>query len=231
IGHAKSAAGAAGLFKAVMALNHRTLPPTAKVEAPNPALNLPSSPFNLTTRARPWVKSAHHPRRASVSSFGFGGSNFHVTLEEHGASARQAPRLRTLPSELYAFSAPSPAALIDTLRNHASALGAANKAADKQRAAEWLAHQSAASFDPSLFARIALVCKDAESLEQELLRAAGQIEGAPERGFSTPTGTHYGVGALEGDVAFLFPGQGSQYVDMGSELAQHFDAAISAWDD
>ncbi|MCB9605484.1 MAG: SDR family oxidoreductase [Polyangiaceae bacterium] len=230
IGHAKSAAGAAGLFKAVMALSHRVLPPTAKVEAPNPALELEASPFNLTTRARPWVKSPTHPRRASVSSFGFGGSNFHVTLEEHASSARRAPRLRTLPTELYAFSAESPSALCATLRQHAQALAQAKKPAAKQRLASWLGHQSCATFDAAQAARVVIVSKDADSLELELTRAAAQIEGAPEQAFATPTGTHYGVGALEGEVAQLFPGQGSQYLDMGSELAQHFDAAIGAWD-
>ncbi|MEZ4375436.1 MAG: beta-ketoacyl synthase N-terminal-like domain-containing protein [Polyangiaceae bacterium] len=231
IGHAKSAAGAAGLFKAVMALSHRVLPPTAKVEAPNPALELEASPFNLTTRARPWVTSPGHPRRASVSSFGFGGSNFHVSLEEHASSARTAPRLRTLPTELYAFSAESPSALCATLRQHAQSLAQAKKPAAKQRLASWLAHQSCEGFDATQPARVAIVSKDADALELELTRAAAQIEGVPAQAFATPSGTHYGVGELEGDVALLFPGQGSQYLDMGSELAQHFDAAIGAWDD
>jgi acyl transferase domain-containing protein len=75
IGHTKGAAGSAGLIKAVLALHHRVLPPTIKVDAPNPALHLDDSPFYLNTRSRPWIRDASHPRRASVSSFGFGGSN------------------------------------------------------------------------------------------------------------------------------------------------------------
>lgn len=96
IGHTKSAAGAAGLLKAVMALRHKVLPPTIKVERPNPALELENSPLYLNTEARPWVKDASQPRRASVSSFGFGGTNFHLTLEEYvpapGVRSRPVPR-------------------------------------------------------------------------------------------------------------------------------------------
>ncbi|MBK8695138.1 MAG: hypothetical protein IPN17_23390 [Deltaproteobacteria bacterium] len=83
IGHTKAAAGAAGLFKAVMALHHKVLPPTIKVDKPNPKLELEKSPFYLNTQRRPWIRDGAHPRRASVSSFGFGGSNFHVALEEY----------------------------------------------------------------------------------------------------------------------------------------------------
>ena len=92
IGHTKAAAGAASLVKAVLALHHRTLPPTIKVQRPNPALQLETSPFYLNTATRPWFHLADHPRRASVSSFGFGGSNFHVTMEEYTGAAT-APRL------------------------------------------------------------------------------------------------------------------------------------------
>ena len=87
IGHTKAAAGAAGLFKAVMALHHKVLPPSIKIDAPNPKLDIEQSAFYLNTRTRPWIRGSAHPRRASVSAFGFGGSNFHVTLEEY-----QAPR-------------------------------------------------------------------------------------------------------------------------------------------
>ncbi len=92
IGHTKAAAGAAGMFKAVMALHHGVIPPTIKVTEPNPELALETSPFYLSTRARPWIRGADHPRRAGVSSFGFGGSNFHVALEEYtGPGQRPAP--------------------------------------------------------------------------------------------------------------------------------------------
>jgi acyl transferase domain-containing protein len=88
IGHTKAAAGVAGLIKAALALHHKVLPPTLKVERPNPKLELEASPFYLNTLSRPWFQKPDHPRRAAVSSFGFGGSNFHVVLEEcYGADS------------------------------------------------------------------------------------------------------------------------------------------------
>ncbi|HTY29442.1 MAG TPA: beta-ketoacyl synthase N-terminal-like domain-containing protein, partial [Mycobacterium sp.] len=83
IGHTKAAAGAAGLIKAVLALQHSTLPGTLKVDRPNPAMGMEETPFYVNAQTRPWVRTGDQPRRAAVSSFGFGGSNFHVTLEEY----------------------------------------------------------------------------------------------------------------------------------------------------
>src|SRR6185437_2932118 len=77
VGHTKATAGAAGMLKAVLALRQKVLPPTIKVDEPHPALGLDASPFYLATAPRPWIRppgGAAHPRRASVSSFGFGGT-------------------------------------------------------------------------------------------------------------------------------------------------------------
>ncbi|MBC8114027.1 MAG: acyltransferase domain-containing protein, partial [Candidatus Saccharimonas sp.] len=82
IGHTKAAAGAAGVLKAILALQHRVLPPTIKVNQPPAAMLAEDSPFYVNTEARPWLKPPGHPRRAAVSAFGFGGSNFHCVLEE-----------------------------------------------------------------------------------------------------------------------------------------------------
>jgi acyl transferase domain-containing protein len=80
IGHTKAAAGAAGLIKAALALHHKVLPPTTKVQMPVEPLTNGRSPFYLNTEARPWFSLTGGPRRAAVSAFGFGGSNFHCVL-------------------------------------------------------------------------------------------------------------------------------------------------------
>src|SRR5205823_6944866 len=77
IGHTKAAAGAAGLIKAALALHHKVLPPTIKVTKPLDALAAADTPFYVNTEPRPWLPRDRHPRRAGVSAFGFGGSNFH----------------------------------------------------------------------------------------------------------------------------------------------------------
>src|SRR5574340_84493 len=82
VGHLKSAAGAAGLFKTVMALYEKMLPPSANFHKPNPNINFGQIPFFVNTEPRSWEKPAGEIRRAGVSSFGFGGTNFHVVLEE-----------------------------------------------------------------------------------------------------------------------------------------------------
>ena len=106
MGHTKAAAGAASLLKITHALAHKILPPTIKVDAPAPALT-DQSAFYINTSARPWIKSRKHPRRASVSAFGFGGTNYHMTLEEYeGRSAASLPRCHAV--ELVLMSAATP---------------------------------------------------------------------------------------------------------------------------
>ena len=83
IGHLKSAAGAAGMLKTVLALHEKTLPPSANFHDPNPNINFDQMPFYVNTQAQPWQAQPGEIRRAGVSAFGFGGTNFHVVLEEY----------------------------------------------------------------------------------------------------------------------------------------------------
>ena len=83
IGHLKAAAGAAGLLKATLALHNKLLPPSLNFERPNPNLDWSTSPFAVNTELRDWDIAPDHTRIAGVSAFGFGGTNFHVVLEEH----------------------------------------------------------------------------------------------------------------------------------------------------
>ncbi|MCX6054184.1 MAG: SDR family NAD(P)-dependent oxidoreductase [Chloroflexi bacterium] len=83
IGHLKSAAGAVGLLKTILALYEHMLPPSANFEKPNPNIDFRNIPFAVNTQPREWgLKNSQH-RYAGVSSFGFGGTNFHVILEEY----------------------------------------------------------------------------------------------------------------------------------------------------
>ena len=225
IGHTKAASGAAGLFKAVMALHHQILPPTIKVDRPNPALELDQSPFYVNTRARPWVSPPERPRRAGVSSFGFGGSNFHVALEEYRGASPPAWRLRTAPTELVLFAAESPQQLADLLRQtEIGSISLARLARDSQQCPP-----------ENALARLAIVASDNDDLRAKIALAAGQIEKAGKTGFTTPSdarggAVHYGFDQRPGQVAFLFPGQGSQYLHMGADLAMGTALARSAWD-
>ncbi|WP_437928900.1 SDR family NAD(P)-dependent oxidoreductase [Sorangium sp. So ce291] len=222
IGHTKAAAGAAGLFKAIMALHHKVLPPTIKVDKPNPKLEIEKTPFYLNTEARPWIRPSDHPRRASVSSFGFGGSNFHVALEEYTGPAPRAWRVRSAPAELVLLSADTPAALADRAR-------ALAKAAETPETLRFLARESVLSFDASRPARLGLCATDEADLARKLEQVAAHLGAKPEQALAAPL-VHCASGEAPGQVAFLFPGQGSQYVAMGADVLMTFDAARAAWD-
>ncbi|KZM74939.1 type I polyketide synthase [Nocardia terpenica] len=218
-GHTKCAAGAVGLLKAVLALHHRILPPTIKVDQPDCRLDFACSPLYLNTRSRPWVSV--RPRRAGVSSFGFGGTNFHVTVEEYRPSATGgAPvRCRVVPDELVLLSADSP----EELRARC-AMGA-----DVDLTV--LAYESQRDFRSEQSARLAVVAGDIAGLREKLSQAAERIGQDPHAAFATPAGIAYAAGDYEpGKVAFLFPGQGSQYVGMGADLAIHSAQASAVWD-
>ena len=82
-GHLKSAAGAAGVLKTALALHHRVLPPSANCEQLNPSIDFAHSPLYVNTELREWQTQNGTPRRAGVSAFGFGGTNFHIVMEEY----------------------------------------------------------------------------------------------------------------------------------------------------
>ncbi len=224
IGHLKAAAGAASMFKAVMSLNEGVLPPTIGVDTPNPKLDIPTSPFYLNTEARPWVRDAAHPRRAAVSSFGFGGSNWHMLLEEYRGNATKADRFRASPTELVLLGADTPEALITQCRDLAAECTPATTL-------RWLARRSQLAWTNGAHAaRLSIVATSESDLAARLNQAADAIARAPKTAFTLPGGVSYTWQAQPGKVAFLFPGQGSQYAGMTADLSMAFEAARSVWD-
>ena len=118
IGHTKCAAGLAGLINASLALYHKVLPPTIGVEAPNPKLDLDEGPLRLCTQSQPWLHPhADRPRRAGVSAFGFGGTNFHAVLEEYDRNvvAEPEPTVSDWPAELLVWQAEEPRQIVAQL--------------------------------------------------------------------------------------------------------------------
>ncbi|MDX2205392.1 MAG: SDR family NAD(P)-dependent oxidoreductase [Hyphomicrobiaceae bacterium] len=196
IGHLDTAAGIAGFIKTVLVLQHREFPPLVNFRAPNPQLELETSPFAIATGASPWPEGAT-PRRAGVSSFGIGGTNAHVVLEE----APRAPARAGAPApHLLVLSARTQTAL-DQAKARLAAHLAGSPGIDLQDVA-WTLQVGRRHFQH----RAALVADGAETAAQVLGGAGrpGVFDGAHEGG--------------ERPVVFMFSGQGSQHVGMGAGL-------------
>lgn len=237
IGHTKCAAGLAGLINATLALYHKVLPPTIGVESPNPRARYAETPFRISTTTRPWLHvSDEHPRRAGVSAFGFGGTNFHAVLEAYERDPSPPPAaLRHWPAELLVWRAADRIRLDAELVKLALALDAGTRPALVD-----LAHHLAVSFNQqSAGPVLAIVAESLEDLREKLGTARQRMsEGSPQ--FHDPRGIDFADRPLTppGRLAFLFPGQGSQYPDMLASLAVAFpevrhgfesiDAALAA---
>jgi len=216
IGHTKAAAGAAGLMKAAMALHRKVLPPTIKVDRPIDALMPGRSPFYVNTERRPWLPEGGTPRRAAVSAFGFGGSNYHCVLEEYAPEMAEADWDGDV--QLLAFSADSPEALREAIGAWPSGL-----AWDDVRRA---AARTRAGFVAARPCRAVVVADRRKGdLDRLLAAARAAWEKRPSASsWSTPDGLYHGQGPAEGGLAMLFPGQGAQYPGMFRDLACRFPA-------
>lgn len=215
IGHTKAAAGAAGLIKATMALYNKILPPTVKVEQPMEELEDGKTPFYLNTEKRPWVPKDSHPRRAAVSSFGFGGSNFHCVLEEYENKKPEIDWDDDI--EILSFSA-------EKKENLKEKLIAFEDIIKWNSEFQVKAHETRKSFNIGHPYRLILVLeKGNQVLSTSLADAIKMFDKFPEKKcWHTPTGAYFGSGKPDGLLGILFPGQGSQYVGMLRDIACQF---------
>jgi amino acid adenylation domain-containing protein len=198
IGHADTAAGAAGLIKTVMALKHRLLPPSLNFQSPNTKIDFAGSPFYVNTALRDWTANGG-PRRAGVSAFGIGGTNAHVILEEAPAMPVSGP---SRPWQMLTLSAKTRSALetaTTNLRRHLAAhpdLNLADVAFTLHRGRRAMTH------------RRVLICRDLQD-------ALAALESHDPKRVLTQTNDRH-----QRSLVWMFPGQGAQYVNMGLSLYQ-----------
>ncbi|MCY0935119.1 type I polyketide synthase [Streptomyces sp. H34-S4] len=210
IGHTKAAAGAAGMIKLALALHHKVLPPTINVQEPNASLKPGAGPLYVNSEARPWIRHPERPkRRAAISSFGFGGTNFHMVLEEHGDGDDL--RVAHQVAGVHLWHAADTAALTEVLAGGAPATGGPV---------------------PEGSARVALVARTADELAALREIALGQLRArAGDEAWSHPKGVYFRRrAAAAGKAGALFSGQGSQYVNPGKTAVMALPPLRSAFD-
>ena len=234
IGHTKGAAGAASLIKVALALHHKVLPPTLNVTQPNPKLNLTETPFYLNTELRPWIRPEEGgPRRAGVSAFGFGGTNYHIVLEEYEHDHEGPYRLHGTARGIL-LDAPTTDALIDrcsgTLESlTAESVDAAHESAEAAYESADAAYGAlvAESHDrlvPEAWARVGFVAATREEAVDRLENVLALLRRDPDaEQWEHPKGIYFRrTGMADEGVVALFPGQGSQFLNMGRDLALNF---------
>ncbi len=235
IGHLKAAAGSAGVIKAVLSLYHRTLPPTINVKNPRKTIDWDSSPLRLLTESAPWECENGWPRRAGVSAFGFGGTNFHLIVQEHVPELRvvkggkregvaietSAPSWPCLPGfttdgEAWVIGASDAGALEKVIEGALEELRPDTTSELARRMREEGRNESV---------RCGFAAKDSGEAAQKLGLIREALTDPKKRAFLPAKGIHAVEGAPEKitkGVVFLFPGQGSQYPFMLRDLAERF---------
>ncbi|HLZ87392.1 MAG TPA: beta-ketoacyl synthase N-terminal-like domain-containing protein, partial [Puia sp.] len=208
IGHTKCAAGLAGLIKAALSVYHGVKPPTLHIKAPNRGYAPRLSPFRFDAEAGPWLEPS---RIAGISAFGFGGTNFHVVIASEsrmGISDRKAPPvIQSWPAELFVFRG-------DDYEEARGVLATCRSI---------LLNNDKLSFIDLAYSLAVRNGKDvqlsivADTVEDLLLKMDLALSGAVSDGIFVRE-------EKEGKVAFLFPGQGSQRVNMARSLLTIFPA-------
>jgi acyl transferase domain-containing protein len=241
-GHLKAAAGAAGLLKAVFSLRDKVLPPSVHCEKTNPDIDFDHSPLFVNTTLKPWDMSGETPRRAGLSAFGFGGTNFHAVLEEYiphrlNGNGKKSVTVSELPAAVTggngggakpSFKAGQQASPFKPPMRGALVIGAESAAALAEKlqkvqaaAKAGTAPAPAAPLEADLRAaeRIAIDYADATDLADKsakALKALAANQAAIWKALRAQ-GIFRGQGPAP-KVAFLYTGQGSQYVNMLERL-------------
>lgn len=196
MGHLTAAAGVAGVIKTVLALKHQQIPPSLGFEKPNPSIDFENSPFYVNNTLTDWKSES--PRKAGISSFGVGGTNVHVIVEEYENKITTSDIER--PLQLLTWSAKSE----HSLNGYQAALGEFLKS-DADVSLSDVTHSLSRTRDS--FAHRSF------SIAENTNDASNQLLSEDNKHIKTKN-----LKAVPSELAFLFPGQGSQYLQMGKSL-------------
>lgn len=228
ISHCLTAAGAASLIKTALALHHKILPPTL-CNQPHPALGLEQTPFYINNETRPWIHgNAKIPRRAGVNAFGFGGINAHLILEEYPGQAPQYHTAGQWPFELILLAATSRSGLIAQIKRLQTFIQSCTDC----RLLD-LAYTLLTPVTESATQRLAIVTDSVADLDKKLQFTLDKLQDPERHKVQTRSGVYFLDSPILGSkpaVAWLFPGEGSQYQQMLSDLCLYFPV-VRQWFD
>jgi acyl transferase domain-containing protein/acyl carrier protein/NAD(P)-dependent dehydrogenase (short-subunit alcohol dehydrogenase family) len=220
IGHTKAAAGSAGLIKMALSLYHKVIPPTINIEKPVDVLSGANSPLYVNVSARPWLLNyGADKRRAGISSFGFGGTNFHAVLEEYSVESRLISG-NALGRRLHAIGYPVVIA-VDSIFELRSRLTELTKCND------W---SNPPPFDEitDQVLRLGFVARSLDHLRFNATIALESLDkNDGQKRWHHPKGIYFDSGKRLGKVAALFSGQGSQYVNMAKMATMAYPAYMN----
>lgn len=227
IGHTMPAAGVAGIIKTALSLYHRVLPPTLNCTEPLAELQAEESPLYVNSQLRPWVHGgASGPRRAGINAFGFGGVNAHVVLEDYEANAERPSLMANLDSELFVIEGESRAGLLAAVERVRGYCQSASWALPRDVA--WTLAESRKGLPHVL----GIVATSIDDLMARLSRAATLLADEKTQQIKDAKGMYYfgASSAKGGKLAFLFPGEGAQYLNMLADLCIHFPEVRAFFD-
>lgn len=227
-GHTKAAAGVAGLIKAIQAVRHAVIPPTVACSSPHDLLEFDQAPLRATPTAEPWP--ADTPRRAGVTSMGFGGINTHVVVEATAATDQAPVTLwRPQEEEILLFSADTPDGLRGALTAAADHLAMASYGELADYAASLIRDTANGQGTPGAY-RAAVVATS----PKEAVRLLDLVHNAIDERDTTLTslttvapGAHWGTAGQDARIGLLFPGQGVGSSLAAGALHRHFHGATS----
>ncbi|GAB1858556.1 hypothetical protein MHTCC0001_33950 [Flavobacteriaceae bacterium MHTCC 0001] len=210
MGHLTAAAGVAGTIKTILALHHQQIPPSLGFETPNPSIDFDNSPFFVNATLRPWDISEKQKRRAGISSFGVGGTNVHIIVEEYKATDSEITNAAR-PMQIIPWSAKKRT----SLEKYGEKLASYIKNNNAVRLSDVA---SSLKSTRANFRHRQFILAKSNTEAVELLKQESTYE------------TSKDLSAIPSELAFLFPGQGAQYLQMGKVLYEHEDTFKHAVD-
>ncbi|MBT7283673.1 MAG: type I polyketide synthase, partial [Elusimicrobiaceae bacterium] len=250
IGHAKAAAGVAAMIKVACAIKEKTLPPSINFETPNPNIDWSTTPFKVITKAQSW-ETGDKLRRGNISSFGFGGTNFHAALEEYNPNMKPIVKVANhsikkeestqntqdmnlkvegekLQSDFLVFSADTKEELNKEMETFATNIPEDDKFLPK------LSYHN--HTQPKKAFAVAIVAENTKKLKEKI---AFFVKTANTKDIWNEQILHFKLkgiypfnpNSIKPKVGFIFPGQGSQYVDMMKDLASKYKIVQDTFDE